>query len=411
MDEPETAERVAEMATLVYPRRPGIVKQHTDMDVPLWDRLNLRKQIEQLYGREVTLPSGGVLVFDHAEALTAVDINSGKIGGESNFREMALKTNVEAAEEIARQLRLRDIGGQVVIDFIEMKDRKHVAEVEKTLRAAFKSDRAAPTWGASRASGCSKSCASAWAPRPCPSPPNPALLPGLGQRRNRVAGAHRAQGHLPPDAQGQWAGDRHGQVGEDWPCTCSTTSGRGFRPWKRNSRKRSSSPPLAPWPGGSAPICCGPCAIAPVKRLQEAGWTVVGLFYNPNIQPAMEYLRRREGVAAVAGILDVAVRYVRLRSAAPPAPVPGRSGRPVSACWDERLDRQRPRPGAGLRRLHLVAALQQVPGPRPARRPGRRQGASPWRALPLPGFPRPLGRGVPCPGSGTSTASPTAAAS
>lgn len=142
VDEPETADRVAEMAALVYPRRPGIVKQHSDMDVPLWDRFNLRKQIEQLYGREVTLPSGGVLVFDHAEALTAVDINSGKIGGESNFREMALKTNVEAAEEVARQLRLRDIGGQVVIDFIEMKDRKHVAEVEKTLRAAFKSDRA-----------------------------------------------------------------------------------------------------------------------------------------------------------------------------------------------------------------------------------------------------------------------------
>jgi len=142
VDEPETAAKVSEMATLVYPRRPGIVKQHNDMDVPLWDRFNLRKQIEQLYGREVSLPSGGILAFDHAEALTAVDINSGKIGGESNFREMALKTNVEAAEEVARQLRLRDIGGQIVIDFIEMKDRKHVAEVEKTLRVAFKNDRA-----------------------------------------------------------------------------------------------------------------------------------------------------------------------------------------------------------------------------------------------------------------------------
>ncbi|MEL7641471.1 MAG: epoxyqueuosine reductase QueH [Solidesulfovibrio sp.] len=86
-------------------------------------------------------------------------------------------------------------------------------------------------------------------------------------------------------------------------------------------------------------ICCGPCAIAPVKRLQEAGWTVVGLFYNPNIQPAMEYLRRREGVAAVAGILDVAVRYDAYdplphlrRSLADPA------GR-CPPCWDERLDR------------------------------------------------------------------------
>jgi ribonuclease E len=142
VDEPETAKKVADMAALVFPRRPGIVRQHTDMDLALWDRFNLRRYIEQLYSREVTLPSGGRLVFDQGEALTAVDINSGKIGGESNFREMALKTNVEAAEEIARQLRLRDIGGQIVIDFIEMKDRKHVAEVEKSLRTILKTDRA-----------------------------------------------------------------------------------------------------------------------------------------------------------------------------------------------------------------------------------------------------------------------------
>jgi ribonuclease E len=108
----------------------------------LWERFNLQKQINEIYGREVTLPSGGRLVFDQAEALTAVDINSGKIGGKKNFKEMAYKTNVEAADEIARQLRLRDLGGQVVIDFIEMKDRSHCREVEKTLRAAVKGDRA-----------------------------------------------------------------------------------------------------------------------------------------------------------------------------------------------------------------------------------------------------------------------------
>ncbi|HML53674.1 MAG TPA: Rne/Rng family ribonuclease [Solidesulfovibrio magneticus] len=185
VDEPETAKRVSEMATLVYPRRPGIVKQHPDVDVPLWDRFNLRKQIEQLYGREVTLPSGGVLVFDHAEALTAVDINSGKIGGESNFREMALKTNIEASEEVARQLRLRDIGGQVVIDFIEMKDRKHVAEVEKTLRAAFKNDRARTDVGRISRFGLLEivrqrlgSSALSITSEPCP------CCNGSGQRRN-----------------------------------------------------------------------------------------------------------------------------------------------------------------------------------------------------------------------------------
>ena len=142
VDDKETADRVAEMAALVFPRRSGIVKHHADMDNSLWDRFNLRKQIEQLHGREVTLPSGGRLVIDHTEALTAVDVNSGKIGGETNFKEMALKTNQEAAVAVANQLRLRDIGGQVVIDFIEMKDRKHVAEVEKTMRQGMKYDRA-----------------------------------------------------------------------------------------------------------------------------------------------------------------------------------------------------------------------------------------------------------------------------
>lgn len=74
--------------------------------------------------------------------MTAVDINSGKIGGETNFKDMVLKTNTEAAEEIAHQLMLRDIGGQIVIDFIEMRDPKHCREVEKAMRTAMKSDRA-----------------------------------------------------------------------------------------------------------------------------------------------------------------------------------------------------------------------------------------------------------------------------
>ena len=142
VDDKETADRVSEMASLVFPRRQGLVKLHADIDHSVWDRFSLRKQIEQLHGRDVTLPSGGRLVIDHTEALTAVDVNSGKIGGETNFKEMALKTNLEAAVEVANQLRLRDIGGQVVIDFIELKDRKHVAEVEKTMNAAMKIDRA-----------------------------------------------------------------------------------------------------------------------------------------------------------------------------------------------------------------------------------------------------------------------------
>jgi ribonuclease E len=142
VDDKETAERVSQMAALVFPRRQGLVRHHNDPEHSMWERFGLRKQIEQLHGREVILPSGGRLVIDHTEALTAVDVNSGKIGGETNFKEMALKTNMEAAAEVAKQLRLRDIGGQVVIDFIELKDRKHVAEVEKAMKTAMKIDRA-----------------------------------------------------------------------------------------------------------------------------------------------------------------------------------------------------------------------------------------------------------------------------
>ena len=142
VDHKETAEKLKEMVSLVFPRRPNLVKLHADPDKNLWERSGLDKQIESIYGREVDLPSGGRLVFDATEALTAVDINSGRIAGKKNFRDMALKTNMEAAEEIARQLVLRDIGGQVVIDFIEMKDKNHVRDVEKTLRSAVKSDRA-----------------------------------------------------------------------------------------------------------------------------------------------------------------------------------------------------------------------------------------------------------------------------
>lgn len=142
VDDPDTAQHIREYVALAFPKSPDMVKVHTDHDRTLWERFGLTRQVEQIYSREVTLPSGGRLVFDHTEALTSVDINSGKIGGEQSFAKMALKTNTEAALEIARQLRLRDIGGQIVIDFIEMKDGKHLREVEKIMRQALKSDRA-----------------------------------------------------------------------------------------------------------------------------------------------------------------------------------------------------------------------------------------------------------------------------
>lgn len=142
VDNDEVAQSVRDTVNLLFPRRKDLVRMHTDLRTPMWERFNLRRQLEQIYSREVLLPSGGRLVFDQTEALMAIDINSGKISGKGNFEAMAHKTNMEAAEAIARHLKLRDIGGQVVIDFIEMRDKKHVLEVEKTLRTVMKNDRA-----------------------------------------------------------------------------------------------------------------------------------------------------------------------------------------------------------------------------------------------------------------------------
>lgn len=142
VDDEEEAVHVRNMASLLYPRKKDLVHFYENNDEPIWDKFHVRTQLSQLYDREVFLPSGGRLVFDQTEALMAIDINSGRISGKGNFENMAFKTNMEAAESIARQLRLRDVGGQVVIDFIEMRDRNHVVEVEKCLRQAMKNDRA-----------------------------------------------------------------------------------------------------------------------------------------------------------------------------------------------------------------------------------------------------------------------------
>ena len=110
--------------------------------VPLFNRYQIESQIEVAYGREVSLPSGGSLVIDHTEALTSIDINSARATKGSDIEETALNTNLEAADEIARQLRLRDLGGLFVIDFIDMLSNKNQRTVENHLRDALKIDRA-----------------------------------------------------------------------------------------------------------------------------------------------------------------------------------------------------------------------------------------------------------------------------
>jgi ribonuclease E len=125
----------------VMPKHEKIVKLHQEKR-PIFARYQLEEQIDLIYEKKVPLKSGGSIVIEPTEALVSIDVNSGKTTGEKGVEDTAFKTNMEAAEEVARQLRLRDLGGLIVIDFIDMRDRKHRAEVEKTLKDALKADKA-----------------------------------------------------------------------------------------------------------------------------------------------------------------------------------------------------------------------------------------------------------------------------
>jgi ribonuclease E len=125
----------------VMPSYQQKIKLYVD-EVPLFSRFQIESQIETAYEREVKLPSGGSIVIDHTEALVSIDINSARATRGSDIEETALQTNLEAADEVARQLRLRDIGGLVVIDFIDMSPARNQREVENRMRDALKLDRA-----------------------------------------------------------------------------------------------------------------------------------------------------------------------------------------------------------------------------------------------------------------------------
>ncbi|HHQ69178.1 MAG TPA: Rne/Rng family ribonuclease, partial [Halothiobacillaceae bacterium] len=141
IDEPSIYQEALDFVSLVTPKTAEKIKLY-DEPTPLFSRFQIESQIETAYQRNVTLPSGGELVFDVAEAMTAIDINSGRNTKGQDIEDTAFNTNLEAAEEIARQLRLRDLGGLVVIDFIDMSSSKHQREVENRLREALKYDRA-----------------------------------------------------------------------------------------------------------------------------------------------------------------------------------------------------------------------------------------------------------------------------
>ena len=141
IDNQEVYDQAQTFIQQVMPSYQNKIKFYQD-DVPLFSRFQIESQIETAFQREVKLPSGGSIVIDHTEALVSIDINSARATRGSDIEETALQTNLEAADEVARQLRLRDIGGLVVIDFIDMSPIKNQREVENRMRDALKIDRA-----------------------------------------------------------------------------------------------------------------------------------------------------------------------------------------------------------------------------------------------------------------------------
>lgn len=217
VDDDKTAKAVADVAAGLFPRKTGLVRVHgKDQNQTLFERFNIQRQVEQIHSREVTLPSGGRLVIDPTEALTAIDINSGRSGGKNNFEDMAYRTNLEAARMIPLQLRLRDIGGQIVVDFIEMRDKNHWREVEKAVRQGMKVDRARYDVGKMGPFGMLEivrqrlgSSAISVSTEPCPH------CKGTGVRRNMEWQSQQALREIQALMQAAQAGEIHAKDGKD----------------------------------------------------------------------------------------------------------------------------------------------------------------------------------------------------
>jgi ribonuclease E len=142
IDNPAIYQEGLEFMERVLPHNIKKLKLYDDNTVPLFTRYQIESQIESAYGHKVQLPSGGSIVIDRTEALTAIDINSARSTKGEDIEETALNTNLEAADEVGRQLRIRDLGGLVVVDFIDMGPQRNQREVEERLRQAVKHDRA-----------------------------------------------------------------------------------------------------------------------------------------------------------------------------------------------------------------------------------------------------------------------------
>ncbi|MCZ8256526.1 MAG: Rne/Rng family ribonuclease, partial [Polaromonas sp.] len=145
-DTDDVYEQAKQFMAHVMPEHEHRVKRYRD-DAPLFSRFQIEHQIESAYARTVQLPSGGAIVIDHTEALVSVDVNSARAIKGGDIEETATRTNLEAADEVARQMRLRDLGGLIVIDFIDMEESRNRRDVENRLRDALRQDRARVQFG------------------------------------------------------------------------------------------------------------------------------------------------------------------------------------------------------------------------------------------------------------------------
>ncbi len=146
VDDPDTFHKVRDYVRSISPQQARQVKLHKEKR-PIFARHQLEEQLETIYHSRVKLKNGGSIVITPTEALVSIDVNSGRGAKDGNLEDTALQANLEAADEVARQLRLRDLGGLVVVDFIDMKEEKHRREVEKRLREAMKDDKSKTDFG------------------------------------------------------------------------------------------------------------------------------------------------------------------------------------------------------------------------------------------------------------------------
>lgn len=141
MDSPDSQRKATEFFDVYYPKQKSKLKLYVQKR-PLFSKFNLEEQVERACARKVPLPSGGHIVIDRTEAIWSIDVNSGRSSKDRDIEDTAFRTNMEAAVEVTRQLRLRDIGGLIVVDFIDMEHRGHIKDVEKVIKDGLKRDKA-----------------------------------------------------------------------------------------------------------------------------------------------------------------------------------------------------------------------------------------------------------------------------